>query len=423
MRKGIKLVSILLLIALLSGCGVTSSVEELLVAPSLDESQTAVLSALEQSHPNRITFVYPFTGLNRSAIQKYDLDSDGADEILVFFRDTSEGLNASMSVLEQRDDLSYYVSSTEEGFGDSVNSVFYLSSAASENVILVEWSSPNKSSNTISVYTYADNKLGIGFEENSLDLLILDLDENDYSEFCYLVPASNETGFALKYVRSAEGTIFSRSQFNLSSSTIEVESLRQGLIRSGDRAIFVDELSDTSLQTEIFLLSEDKSRLIRAEDLVNSLDLIKLSQRPTEPGLKCLDIDGVTCFPSSTSPSQNVFAPDSWVYWYTLDESEIVYARTTYYSEGFSTLFSIPNEWAEFCNVRVMSDNHFEIIDGNTDERLASVVMLSVDDDVFNYVVDGYSLIGTNGTTRYYMSINASQEDENFIRESFIVLG
>jgi hypothetical protein len=328
-----------------------------------------------------------------------------------------------MSVLEQRDDLSYYVSSTEEGFGDSVNSVFYLSSAASENVILVEWSSPNKSSNTISVYTYADNQLGIGFEENSLDLLILDLDENDYSEFCYLVPASNETGFALKYVRSAEGTIFSRSQFNLSSSTIGVESLRQGVIRSGDRAIFVDELSETSLQTEIFLLSEDKSRLIRAEDLVNSLDLIKLSQRPTELGLKCLDIDGVTCFPSSTSPSQNVFAPDSWVYWYTLDESEIVYARTTYYSEGFSTLFPIPNEWAEFCNVRVMSDNHFEIIDGNTEERLASVVMLSVDDDVFNYVVDGYSLIGTNGTTRYYMSINASQEDENYIRESFIVLG
>ncbi len=69
-----------------------------------------------------------------------------------------------------------------------------------------------------------------------------------------------------------------------------------------------------------------------------------------------------------------------------------------------------------------MSDNHFEVIDGTTEERLASVVMLSVDDDVFNYVVDGYSLIGTNGTTRYYMTINASQEDENYIRESFIVL-
>ena len=349
MKTALKYLSVLLLLVLLSGCGVTSSVEELLVAPSLDESQKAVLSALEQRHPNRITFVYPFTGANRSAIQKYDIDSDGSDEILVFFRDSSEGLNASLSVLEQRDDLTYYVSSTEEGFGDSVNSVFYLSSAASENVILVEWSSPNKSSNTISVYTYSENQLGIGFEENSLDLLILDLDENDYSEFCYLVPASNETGFALKYVRSAEGTIFSRSQFNLRSSTIGVESLSQGVIKSGERAIFVDEVSETSLQTEIFLLSEDKSRLIRAEELIDSLDLVKLSQRATESGLKCIDIEGITCFPSSTAPSQNVFAPASWTYFYTLDGSEIVHVRTAYYSEGTRILRAGPASLTSAC--------------------------------------------------------------------------
>ena len=423
LKKRTVLVSFIIMIALvLSGCGITSSVEELLVAPSLDDRQTAVLDALERNHMNRITFVYPFTGDNRSAIQQYDIDSDGEEEIIVFFRDPSEGLNASLSILEPRSGSSYFVASTEEGFGDSVNSVFYLNSAAGENVILVEWSSPSKSSNTISVYTYVNYDLAVGFEENSLDLLILDLDKNQFSEFCYIIPASSEAGFALKYVRSSENMIFSRSQYNLSSYASGVAAVRQGVIGNGKRAIFVDESLEDGLQTEIFVLSEDRSRLIRADEMIDSLDPVKLSYRSSASGLLCRELGETTCFPSSRAPSQNIFAPDTWTYWYTLEEANVIHVRTTYYSEKSGILFAIPDSWAEYADVRVMSDNHFEIIDGNTEERIASVVTLSVDDNIFDYIVDGYSLVGTNGTTRYYLSIDASQEDETYIRDSFVVL-
>ena len=135
-----------------------------------------------------------------------------------------------------------------------------------------------------------------------------------------------------------------------------------------------------------------------------------------------MELGGTTCFPSSKAPSQNIFAPDTWTYWYTLDETNVIHVRTTYYSEKSGILFAIPDSWAEYADVRVMSDNHFEIIDGNTEERIASVVTLSVDDNIFDYIVDGYSLVGTNGTIRYYLAIDASQEDETYIRDSFVVL-
>ena len=97
------------------------------------------------------------------------MDSDGLDEIIAFYKDNSEGLNAYISILEKEDDMSYSVVSTMEGFGDGINSVFYLDSLVAENALLVEWKSPSKSSNTISAYTYIDNNLEIGFEENSFD--------------------------------------------------------------------------------------------------------------------------------------------------------------------------------------------------------------------------------------------------------------
>ena len=96
-------ISFIILISLLfTSCSFGASVEELLVAPSLSDNQKAVLSALEKEHPNRITFVYPLSGSNRSAIQKYDLDSDGLDEIIAFYKDNSEGLNAHISILERK---------------------------------------------------------------------------------------------------------------------------------------------------------------------------------------------------------------------------------------------------------------------------------------------------------------------------------
>ena len=47
--------------------------------------------------------------------------------------------------------------------------------------------------------------------------------------------------------------------------------------------------------------------------------------------------------------------------------------------------------------------------------------MLSVDDDVMSYVTNGYYLIGTTGTFRYYISVAAEPEEENMIRKSFVV--
>ena len=413
------LVFLLLVTFFFTGCTFNNSVEDLLVAPSLSEDQQAVLYALESGRTNRISFVYPLTGSNRFAIQKYDIDSDGEEEIIAFYKDSSEGLNANISILEKNDDSTYSVASTSEGFGDSINSVFYLNSLVAQDAILIEWISPSKTSNTVSVYTYIDSNLEIGFEENSLNMMLLDLDETQSSEFCYIVPATADSGYALKYVRSNETTIFSRSQYNLSQDVVEILSLDTGHLKNGINALFIDESTGNGYQTEIFTLSQDNSRLNRA-DLEVGIDLLKLSYRNTDQKVISTVFNDIKCFPSSVSPNSDIYSPDSWIYWYTIDGQNVSFENVTYYSDmGF--LLSFPSSWLPYCIAGQTGENSIEIRDDINDELLVSVIMLSVDEDNSSYISEGYYLLGTNGTSRYYMLTNASTEDENYIRNSFIV--
>ena len=419
LRRTIGLILIILMVSFISGCTFNPSVEDLLVAPSLSEEQESVLNALAAGRSNRISFVYPLTGTNRSAIQKYDIDGDGQDEIIAFYKDSSEGLNANISILEQNPDSSYYVASTSEGFGDSINSVFYLSSLVAEDAILVDWESPSKSSNTVSVYTYIGSKLEIGFEENSLNMIVLDTDDTQSSAFCYIVPATAESTYSLKYVQSNESTIFSRSQYNLNEDVIEVISLKTGRFKDGSNALFIDESTSYGLQTEIFSLTDDFSRLSRAE-IEGGLDLLKLSARETDNRLVSTDFNGITCFPSSIPPNTEVLNPENLVYWYSLDSSIVSFEYATFYSSSWGILFPVPSSWLSFCKINQISENTIEIRD-NEDQLLVSIVQVSVDDDIMNYIKEGYYLVGTNGTTRYYMVCNTTDEDENLIKQSFIV--
>ena len=75
-----------------------------------------------------------------------------------------------------------------------------------------------------------------------------------------------------------------------------------------------------------------------------------------------------------------------------------------------------------YCDVIRVNDNTYEIWDEINEQLIVSIVLLSVDDDIMDYVKEGYYLVGTNGTSRYYMFDNdISAKDESFITKSFKV--
>ena len=78
--------------------------DSLLKPPSLSKEQQQIYLALQDAVGSGITLQYPRAGANLSAFTVVDLDNDGEDEALVFYKKTSltameNGLR--LSVLDQ----------------------------------------------------------------------------------------------------------------------------------------------------------------------------------------------------------------------------------------------------------------------------------------------------------------------------------
>ena len=92
--KKTRLAALVLTGALLTGCGIGSSVDTLLLPPMLSDEQEAIYTALTASAGSNISLVYPRWGAYRSAFVFYDLDMDGADEAVVFYDDVDDSENS-----------------------------------------------------------------------------------------------------------------------------------------------------------------------------------------------------------------------------------------------------------------------------------------------------------------------------------------
>lgn len=74
--KKTRLAALVLTGALLTGCGIGSSVDTLLLPPMLSDEQEAIYTALTASAGSNISLVYPRWGAYRSAFVFYDLDME-----------------------------------------------------------------------------------------------------------------------------------------------------------------------------------------------------------------------------------------------------------------------------------------------------------------------------------------------------------
>ena len=84
-RKVGLLCSALLLALLLTGC-VGTSVEELMTLPQLPMQYTGLSKQIDELIKNGYEYAAPLTGRNIQSVQMIDINGDGIDEVLAFFR-------------------------------------------------------------------------------------------------------------------------------------------------------------------------------------------------------------------------------------------------------------------------------------------------------------------------------------------------
>ena len=188
---------LLLACLLLAGCQMDSTVEELFTLPRLPTEYTTLSRQLDQLLSEGYEYMAPTSGRNIQSLQMVDIDGDGQDEALAFFRLSNGEKPLKIYVFHPRED-SYELASIIESSGTAIDSIYYEDlTGDGRKELIVGW----KISSDVQTVTVYDMRPGpvqlmqsnytrLSFQElngdgiPSLLLLRTNSDNQPVAEFC-----------------------------------------------------------------------------------------------------------------------------------------------------------------------------------------------------------------------------------------------
>ena len=395
---GWRRVWILLLPALLplvlGGCMLSASPEDLYALPQLPEEYESLSAQLSEVLSAGAEYAAPQAGGNLPPVQMKDLDGDGVDEVLAFFRINSEDRPLKIYIFRAQGD-DYVQAALIEGAGTSFHSVRYEDMDGDGiQEIIVSWR-VSAEVQALSVYT-AKNLEPVQLMTSSYARYeAVDLDGDDDLELVVVRSDETEAGLSLADYYdwdSGNNGLSLRSTARLSASVASLQGIRAGALLEGEKAIFV-----TSRDTG----ANDTSRAVtdilayRSPDLVNivlSSDTGVSTQtfRYLNPSLLPADIngDGATDVPRPAALLSDA-GEEYWkIYWhsYDIDGSDQRQA-VTYHNLTDGWYLMIPEAW----------DNHFTVRQNNISSAVHATIFYGVRGrQVENELLTIYTFTGTD---------------------------
>lgn len=142
MRNLLSLLLVCLTAITLTGCGLKSG-EDLYQLPKASAEYESLQACLENILDQGLEYSAPLTGSNLQSVQLTDLDNDGNDEAIAFFRDSSaESQSLKIYIFRQVESNRYAPALVIEGNGTAINSVVVCQlqgGANSMQELLVSW--------------------------------------------------------------------------------------------------------------------------------------------------------------------------------------------------------------------------------------------------------------------------------------------
>jgi hypothetical protein len=262
--RGLALAAGLGVMTMLSGCGgqefhLNMNPQELYALPELPAKYTELNSLLTQSLQGGAEYAAPISGTNVQPVQMRDLDGDGREEAVAFFRDSAAEKPLKICIFTAAEDA-YEAAAVIEGSGTAFSSVDYSDLNGDGFTELVVGWKVNTELQAMSVHTIRP----YGPEEvlKSVDYVkytITDLDQDAGRELVILRADEEGNGLADCY-RWTEGNTVSRSAAAVSMSMAELSRqgrLTRGTLQDGSPALFVTGVTDQNRSiTDVLTLRE-----------------------------------------------------------------------------------------------------------------------------------------------------------------------
>lgn len=354
MKKLFAVISMILIVAFLfSSCSSNSLIlpaDSLLSPPLFYEEYEELVDSFNKTVESETILCSPRKGDYRSAIVVEDIDSDGVDEAIIFYKNSKDSSVARMNHFDYIDDR--WISFGDfNGYGSEVENVVVCDmDKDGKSEVLVLWNTAGASAGNI-LSVYRADSVNQKFDEicNESCLLsdVIDIDGNGRKDI-FLISQNNLQGVnqkVAKAMRLSGGSIALFGETKLDANISSYTSVKTEKISDDSpMRIYVDALKgDQQMITEVIYWDKSKSELcaplLDSETLTNSLTL------RFDP-IECRDInnDGIIDIPFQNVPfgkgdsaitidTENIFITE----WKSLSDNgfESVLKTIVNYQDGY----------------------------------------------------------------------------------------
>jgi hypothetical protein len=333
---------------LLSGCFFDSSVESLYALPRLPEEYTDLEQQIDSLLSAGMEYAPPTGGSNTQSVQMADLDGDGEEEAIAFFRKSNDEKPLKIYVFHSVDGV-YRTQYVVESSGTTINSLYYRDiDSDGQMEIIVGWKI-SADVQAVAVYRGVGDQAEELMRSSYSRFTLLDIDNDSRQELMVLRTDSEGNGVAECYGWKVDSFSVQYScQLSMTMAELTAGNIVAGKLESSVPALFITGVSDAGeATTDILVFREPGSLVNVALDSKTGVSRISVPNLAIKP--QDINGDGLIEIPSVASTYSGVKfdSSDCVVVWraYGLDGS-YTEVQNTFYDRTSGWYFVLPSDWS-----------------------------------------------------------------------------
>lgn len=334
---------LLLACLLLAGCRMDSTVEELFTLPRLPTEYTTLSRQLDQLLSEGYEYMAPTSGRNIQSLQMVDIDGDGRDEALAFFRLSNGEKPLKIYVFHSREG-SYELASIIESSGTAIDSIYYEDlTGDGRKELIVGW----KISSDVQTVTVYDMRPGpVQLMQSNYTRLSFQELNGDGIPSLLLLRTNSDNQPVAEFCSWQDGSLSVSHRCALSSTMAELNqgSVVTGKLDQDTPAVFITGINSQGIAvTDILVWQEDAGLVNAALDRSTGLSAATAPYRQLTP--QDINGDGITELPRPDSSVSDTKQADGMVFWEQYRPDGLATVERTYHCLSGGWYFILPEDW------------------------------------------------------------------------------
>lgn len=357
-RRLTRCLALLLPFLLMCACSLPKG-DELLSPPNPPLEYNGLYTLLSNTLSSGAVYASPLRGENRQSIQFVDLDNDGDNEALVFFK-FPEAPVLRVYVYGQNEDDVYTQVTGIAVTGDSIDSITYAD-LNNDSLMDIVVGCRLGSIKAISVYAFDENVLAEIYTAECTSYAIADMTGDGSKSLLLLnMDPSQSTGW-VRMLRYENSYLSEMTTAPLSAGISALTRVSQGYLRDGYPALFVTStLADSAatLLTDLLVFKDNQLVNITLDEVTGASSGTKCNQTVYAANIDN-DPNGVVDVPQTVElppfdPSVEGGDPLYLALWYSYDSTGMqTLTQKTYYTRQAGWYWVIPEHWNDNITVQM----------------------------------------------------------------------